>query len=89
MVKGRTLNLVGSLFTYPVSILDNLTAMVFYIPGPDLVYNYLSWSRTYDNWSLYAIGYWNPANFQLVTTPSQGKNLFAGKGIQLMVNFNF
>lgn len=89
LVKGKTLNLVGSLFTYPVSILDNLSAMVFYVPGPELVYNYLSWTRTYDNWSLYAIGYWNPVNFELVTSQSQGKNLFAGRGIQIMVNYNF
>lgn len=89
LVKGTTLNLVGSLFTYPVSVLDNLSAMVFYIPGPNLVNNYLSWSRTYDNWALYAIGYWNPTNYQLITSQSQGKNLFAGKGIQLMVNYNF
>ncbi|HAH23839.1 MAG TPA: hypothetical protein DCL77_08790 [Prolixibacteraceae bacterium] len=89
LLKGTTLNLVGSLFTYPVSILDNLSAMVFYVPGPDLVYNYLSWSRTYDNWSLYAIGYWNPSHFQLITAQSQAKNLFAGRGIKLMVNYNF
>lgn len=87
--KGTALNLVGSLFTYPVSVFDNLSAMVFYVQGSNLVYNYLSWSRTYDNWSWYAIGYWNPVNFQLVTSQSQGKNLFAGKGMQLIVNFNF
>ena len=89
LVKGTTLNLVGTLFTYPVSILDNLSAMVFYLPGRNLVYNYLNWTRTYDNWTFYAIGYWNPVNFQLITSPSQGNNLFAGRGVQLMVNYNF
>jgi hypothetical protein len=89
LVNGTTLNLVGTLFTYPVSILDNLSAMVFYLPGRNLVYNYLNWTRTYDNWTLYAIGYWNPLNYQLITTQSQGNNLFAGRGIQLMVNYNF
>jgi len=90
LTGGNRLNLIGGMFNYPVSILDNLSAMIFYISGPaNLMYNYFSWSRTYDNWSLYAIGYWNPANFQLLTSQSQNKNLFAGKGIQLMVNFNF
>jgi hypothetical protein len=89
LVKGTTLTLVGTLFTYPVSILDNLSAMVFYIPGRNLVYNYLNWTRTYDNWTFYAIGYWNPVNFQLITSSSQGNNLFAGRGVQLMVNYNF
>lgn len=89
LTGGNTINLIGSMFTYPVSILDNVSAMVFYVTGSGLLYNYLSWSRTYDNWSLYAIGFWNPENNQLLTLNSQGRNLFAGKGIQLMVNYNF
>ena len=89
LANGTSVNVIGSMFTYPVSILDNLSAMFFYIPGPDLMLNYVNWSRTYDNWTLYAIGYWNPSNFQLLSTQSQSKNLFAGKGIQLMVNYNF
>lgn len=89
LTGGTALNLIGSMFTYPVSILDNLSAMVFYIPKQNQAYNYLSWSRTYDNWSLYAIGYWNPDNAQMISFQSQSRNLFAGKGIQLMVNYNF
>ncbi|MDD4971188.1 MAG: hypothetical protein PHT07_17305 [Paludibacter sp.] len=89
LVKGTSVNVIGSMFTYPVSILDNVSAMFFYIPGPNLMLNYINWSRTYDNWTLYAIGYWNPTSFQLLSSQSQGKNLFAGKGIQLMVNYNF
>ncbi|MDR3652031.1 MAG: hypothetical protein P4L34_03570 [Paludibacter sp.] len=88
LVNGTTLNVVGSLFTYPVSVLDNVSAMVFYIPGNNLVYNYVNWTRTYDNWTLYAIGYWNPET-PLSISQSQGKNLFTGKGLQLMVNYNF
>lgn len=87
--SGTSINLIGSMFTYPVSVLDNLSAMVFYLPEQKLWYNYLSWSRLYDNWSLYAIGYWNPTNYQLLSSQSQGRNLFAGKGMQLMVDYNF
>lgn len=89
MTGGMGANLLGSMFSYPLSMLDNISAMVFYIPGPNMFLNYANWSRTYDNWSLYAIAYWNPDNFQLPTAQSQGRNLFAGKGIQLMVNYNF
>ena len=88
LVKGNSIDVIGSLFTYPVNILDNVSAMVFYIPGNNLVYNYVNWARTYDNWKLYAIGYWNPTT-PLSISPSQGKNLFTGKGIQIMVNYNF
>ena len=89
LINGKTIHLIGCLFTYPFSILDNVSTMVFYLPDQNLLYNYLSWSRTYDNWSFYTIVYWNPDNSQLITLQSQGKNLFAGKGIQLMVNYNF
>lgn len=89
LTSGTTLNLVGSMFTYPLSVLDNLSAMVFYLPKQRLWYNFLSWSRTYDNWSLYIIGFWNPTNYQLITSQSEGTNLFAGKGVQVMVSYNF
>jgi len=89
LVKGTTLNLIGSLFTYPLSILDNISAMVYFVPDRDLVFNYLSWTRTYDNWSFYAIGYWNPESFNLITSSSTAKNMFIGKGFELMVNYNF
>ena len=89
LLNGTTINVIGSMFTYPVSMLDNLSAMVFYIPGHNYWLNYVNWSRTYDNWSLYAIAYWNPDNFQLLSSQSQSRNLFAGKGIQLLVNYNF
>jgi len=88
LVKGSAINVIGSMFTYPLSVLDNLSAMVFYIPGNNLVFNYVNWTRTYDNWTLYAIGYWNPSA-PLTISQSQGKNLFTGKGLQLMVNYNF
>lgn len=87
--NGTTLNLTGSMFTYPVSVLDNLSAMMFYLPDQHLWFNYLSWSRTYDNWSMYAIGFWNPTNYQLLSPQSQNNNLFAGKGLQIMLNYNF
>jgi len=88
LVDGMAVNVIGSMFTYPVSVLDNVSAMVFYIPGNNLVFNYVNWTRTYDNWTLYAIGYWNPST-PLTISQSQGKNLFTGKGLQLMVNYNF
>ncbi|MDD3078347.1 MAG: hypothetical protein PHH37_04465 [Paludibacter sp.] len=89
LVNGYALNLIGSMFTYPVSLMDNLSLMLFYVPGQNLVFNYASWARTYDNLSLYVIGFWNPENVQLLSAQSQSKNLFAGKGVQVMVSYNF
>ena len=86
---GYTVHIVGAMFNYPISIMDNLSAMLFYVPGQDMLYNYVSWSRTYDKWSIYGIGFWNPANTQMLAFQSNSKNLFSGKGLQIMVSYNF
>lgn len=88
LVKGTAINLIGSTINYPLSILDNVSAMIFYLPDTKSMYNYLSWSRTYDKWSLYVFGFWNPVT-PLAITQTQGSNLFAGKGVQVMLNYNF
>ncbi len=89
LVEGNAVNVVGTMLTYPLSMLDNLSGMIFYLPDQNKWMNYLSWGRTYDNFTIYAIGYWNPDNVQLVTAQTQSRNMFAGKGIQVMVNYNF
>ncbi len=89
IVYGNTINVVGSLFTYPLSILDNLSAMIFYLPEANKTMNYVSYSRTYDNFSIYGIAYWNPMNVQLMSAQSVSQNMFVGKGFQVMINYNF
>jgi hypothetical protein len=86
---GGGLNVLGTMVTYPLSMLDNLSGMVFYLPGQNKWMNYLSWSRTYDNLSIYGIGYWNPSDVRLLASQSQSRNMFAGKGLQIMVSYNF
>lgn len=89
LVNGLSVNVLGTMLTYPVSLMDNVSGMIFYLPEQKAWMNYLSWARTYDNLSLYFIGYWNPDNVQLITAQAQNKNLFAGKGLQIMVDYNF
>jgi len=88
-VQGNTMNLLGTMLSYPLTITDNLSAMLFYLPGQDKLFNYVSWSRMMDKWSFYAIGFWNPKDIQLLTAQTGSQNLFAGKGLQLMVSYNF
>lgn len=88
-VEGAALNLLGSMLTYPLSIMDNVSAMLFYVPGTNLFFNYASWSRTYDKWSIFAIGFWNPVNAQMLSFQANNRNLFSGKGVQVMVSYNF
>lgn len=90
MRNGTNLNLIGGMFTYPVSVLDNLTAMFFYAGNQsDMWFNYINWARTYDNWSFYLMGYWNPEISLLLGGQNESKNLFMGKGFQLMASYNF
>ncbi|VBB45738.1 conserved exported hypothetical protein [uncultured Paludibacter sp.] len=87
--EGEAFNLLGSMFTYPVSLIDNASAMFFYVNEAKGWFNYLSYKRTYDNWDIYLIGFWNPEINLPLGGNMSGKNLFSGKGLQLMVNYNF
>lgn len=74
--------------TYPLGILDNIAAMLYYDWEKKDFYRFLSWKRTYDRWQIFLMGYWNPIQFQIY--PNQlAQNAFAGKGLQLMVVFNY
>ncbi len=87
--NGNSVSLLGTMLNYPLSITDNVSAMLFYLPAQNQLYNYVSWSKMLDKWSFYVIGFWNPANAQLLTIQSGSKNLFSGKGVQVMVSYNF
>lgn len=87
--NGNKVSLLGAMFSYPLSITDNVSAMLFYLPTQNQLYNYVSWSKMLDKWSFYAIGFWNPENTQLLTIQTGSKSLFSGKGVQVMVSYNF
>ncbi len=73
--------------SYPVGIFDNISGIVYYDWKNRNAYNFLNWQRQYNKITLYIMGYWNPENYKI---PAQGaeQNLFAGKGIQIMLVFN-
>jgi hypothetical protein len=73
--------------SYPVSIFDNLSAIVYYDWNNKKAYNFLNWQKQFDNITLYFMGFWNPKDYNI---PEQGvgQNLFAGRGIQVMLVFN-
>jgi len=61
---------------------------VFYSWEDKKVYNFINWSKQYDSIALNIMGYWNPEEYNM---PLQGSadNLFAGKGLQLMLVYDF
>ncbi|MFO7933027.1 MAG: hypothetical protein R6U78_02990 [Bacteroidales bacterium] len=73
--------------TYPITIIHNLSAMVFYDFTNRDLYRFLNWSITYDRWSFYVMGFWNPESYQLYNFETQ-TNLYSGWGFQLMAVFN-
>jgi hypothetical protein len=91
LVDGSTAHVLGTMLNYPITLADNISAMIFCIPAKNntLWLNYLSWSRSYDDWTLYGIAFWNPEVYNLPSLQTASRNLFAGKGLQLMVTYNF
>jgi hypothetical protein len=72
----------------PLGLLDRIKGIVFHNWKTGDWYRLITWQRTCDKWSFLAIGFWNPDRYQIYAS-QQGKNLFAGKGIQIMAVFNY
>lgn len=72
---------------YPVSLNDNLSAMVYYDWINNGVYNIATWNHQFNNLTLYCMGYSNPKNYKMPLTAND-VNLFAGTGVQVMLVWN-
>jgi hypothetical protein len=72
---------------YPLGLVDRISGILYRDWTNREWYRFASWQRTYDDWALYFIGFWNPDILQLNGNQGVGST-FAGKGIQLMVVFN-
>ena len=87
LAAGEGTDFSGLSATYPLGIVDQVGAILYRDWKNKEWYRFLNWHRTYDNWILYVLAYWNPDTIGLYQGQSGG-NAFAGKGIQLMVVFN-
>jgi len=78
-----------SLFSlsYPVGLFDNIRGIVYYDWKNRNAYNFINWQKQFKNVTLYLMGYWNPEKYNIPTQGSD-QNLFAGKGIQIMLVLN-
>jgi len=72
---------------YPLGLVDRLRAVLFrdWISGD--WYRILTWQRTYNRWSFYVLGFWNPETYR-IPSAGGGANLFAGRGFQIMIAYN-
>jgi hypothetical protein len=73
--------------SYPVGIFDNISGIVYFDWKNKNAYNFLNWQKQFNNITLYLMGYWNPENY-IIPTQGSDQNLFAGRGIQIMLVWN-
>jgi len=85
--RGQTLSLTALTLDYPLGLLDRIQGVVFHNWTNGDWYRLATWKRTYDRWSFFLIGFWNPAQYRIYAG-QRHSNLFAGKGFQIMAVFN-
>lgn len=74
--------------SYPWGLLDQFQTIFYYDWENENIYRFASWRRAYDNWTLFLIGFWNPAGYQIYQA-QQGNSSYGGKGFQFMLAYNF
>lgn len=70
--------------SYPLSIMDRVSGIFYRDWIRNDWYRLVSVQRTYDNWIVFVLGFWNPSG----AAAMNGSNTFAGTGAQIMVVFN-
>ena len=87
LASGPGTGLSGLLASYPVGILDKVSAIVYRGWQARQWYRIVTWQRTYDAWTLYLLAFWNPAQPVALGVGQQSEAL-GGRGVQLMAAFN-
>jgi hypothetical protein len=77
----------GLSLNYPLGLLDRLSCILYRDWSNDEWYRLFTWQRSYDNWIIYLLGFWNPEKIKLYRIQEE-HSPFSGTGIQLMVVFN-
>ncbi|MBU8891391.1 MAG: hypothetical protein KOO66_01330 [Bacteroidales bacterium] len=85
--KGSGIGFGAMSLSYPLNIINNLQAIVYYDFTNNDFYRFINFSWTYDNWIFYMMAFWNPDNFQIYQNVGEA-NLFGGYGAQIMLVFN-
>ena len=86
--SGENITFSALSLGYPINLLDQMTGMIYYDWKNENWYRFLNWQRSYNRWQIFLIGFWNPEKFQIYQNQGDG-NLFAGKGMQVMVVLNY
>ncbi|MDD4425299.1 MAG: hypothetical protein PHS40_05200 [Mariniphaga sp.] len=72
---------------YPVGLFDEVSLIAFFDWRNKSSHNFINWQRQFNRLTIHLMGYLNPKNYNIPT--QQGvDNLFAGRGVQLMLIYN-
>ncbi len=85
--SGETHHISALAADYPLSLLDSVSATVYYDWENDNWSRFLRWQRTYDKWQVHVSAFWNPEQPSL-SEDMDSSSGFGGKGVQLMFVFN-
>ncbi|KAA3618760.1 MAG: hypothetical protein DWQ05_07300 [Calditrichaeota bacterium] len=85
--NGDRSSLWASSLRYPIGMLDNFSAMFYFNPDDNSWFRFANWQRTTNNWQFNLIAFWNP-EYRPFYAQNQ-HTVFAGKGVQTMVVFNY
>ena len=86
--SGRILEFSAVSLNYPLGLLDSVSMMIYYDWENHDFYRFINWQRTYDQWQIYVMGFWNPEEFLIYRTNTES-SLFTGTGFQIMVVYNY
>jgi len=85
--SANNTQMTGIMALYPISLFDTISGMMFYSWDAELAYFFLSWQRTYDDWTINLNTFFSSDSdvpFSLNSSISD----FSSRGIQLMLIFD-
>ena len=82
-----TIQLTGIMAMYPLSLFDQLSGILFYSWDEELTYYFISWQRTYDNWTINLNTFFSSKS-DVSFSLGQSFSDFSSSGIQLMLIFH-
>jgi len=72
---------------YPLGIVDNLSAIVYFDWKNKAAYNFINWNHKFKKFTMYLMAYLNPKDYNL-PQQSTAANQYSKQGLQLMLVYN-
>jgi hypothetical protein len=86
-VFDNTTHLSAASLSYPVNVLDSISAIVYHDWSNKTTYAFINWKRQLNRLTFHLMAFRNPEAFRL-PQQSEGVEMFTGEGVQVMVVFN-